>query len=209
MKMCVKLLLVALSLPLFAQEVRWTDLTSNREYLLLSGDKSWTEAEKACQSKGYALFDWRFISDAEKAKFWESDSLNQLQWVNHYPGTPRESFTAEIWQANSTGAISYVLVAHKQGGKITLRREERTNAGAANILCMSVENFWYRCSFARRCVYPPSNMSTLTFLTDYGASEGEALHHLNETVNILNAMNANATCSIDTASNYCKRYLPN
>ncbi len=200
-----------------AHELNWKD-QNGREYLLLDGFKTWNETERECASKGFAVFDERFLSEAERSSFLKSEIFKNLYWEKVYPGTSREGTLARLWQSSQVGTIgggwdlgSTVWVHFKRGDKISSIQELKSETEKiANGVCLAVESFWQRCTSEFKCTFNNghSEWSTRYLFVDYGATENEALKRIVERTEQPKWAVSEGKCALVTSSMRCMRVLP-
>src|SRR6476619_5398159 len=94
------LLHAALIAAAFSAGSNWKDAKSGREYLLLDDEVTWNDADRLCNSHGYALFDLRYVTDDERKDLLANPALEKLGWETLYAGTSRETQLAHLWQGS-------------------------------------------------------------------------------------------------------------
>lgn len=194
----------------------WTDAASGREYLRLEGAMTWEDAESACLSQGFALFDTRFVEAAEVKALFDGPLFQALDWQVQYPGTTREGRMARVWQSRLGGVkvsseygAAQLVIHERQGRRATAIEWHGTASGQAEAVCMATNDFWYRCTVDQRCVYRDAQGEygiTSAFI-DFGTTESEAMRRIVERTQDPNRVDG-SECSLRLETQICLRLLP-
>ena len=196
----------------FAEATSWTDAKSGREYLLLDEELTNYQAETACESRGFALFDLRYVTDDERSELLVSPALEKLGWEKLYAGTSRETRVTKIWQGAQHGIMDtgYTqVILQKRGDKTTTTLEWHGEEDTGRAICMATESFWYFCNVHWKCTYKTgsSEYSMTSTYGDYGTSENDAMRRIVERTQDPIA-SGDGKCVIDAESRICRRLLP-
>lgn len=174
--------------------VSWTDPVTGYHYMYIPKKRTFTRTAWACGNRGWDIFNLKYLSTEERARFYESAIYKAIPWRTLFKGEPGEISDAAVW--NSTEFRDYASTAQvnifkklKVEERTRLTIEERVQGGVDEgaqytSICMYRGPSWYQCSGDRVCKtygitggnkYYYEMASHTTTIYEYGTTEKDAI----------------------------------
>src|SRR5262245_40261101 len=66
----------------------WEDKETGYHYMILENPRTYTHATMACGNRGWNLFNLKYLSYDERARFFQSPIYAALPWTTRFQGDP-------------------------------------------------------------------------------------------------------------------------